>query len=156
MVVTTVVSACKSFHVNSAKEEYSSGARNRLLRGVSGCSRAKPVVDTPDSCIYLSLGSKMPPWCWLDCNVVNGRYRYLTDLLSLDSCRPCNEQQTSEPAAKVAASSSVDGVQAWNSGLDSHPVKEFSRYILDSLSKGFRIWFLVAMMDPTPANHQRL
>ena len=130
-----------SFHVKSDKEEYSSGARNRLLRGVSGCSRAEPVVDTPDPCIYLSLGSKLPPWYWLDCNVVNGRYRYLTDLLSLDSCSPCNEQQTSGPAAMVVASSSVDRVQAWRIGLDSHPDKEFSRYILDGLSKGFRIGF---------------
>ena len=96
------------------------------------------MADTPDHCIYLSLGSKLPPWCWLDCNVVNGRYRYLTDLLSLYSCRPCNEQQTSEPAAMVGASSSVDRLQAWRSGLDSHPDKEFSRYILD---KGFRIGF---------------
>ena len=95
----------------------------------------------PLTLAYICLGSKLPPCCWLDCNVVNGRYRYLTDLLPLDSCRPCNEQQTSEPAVMGGASSSVDRVQAWRSGLDSHPDKEFSRYILDGLSKGFRIGF---------------
>ena len=73
--------------------------------------------------------------------MANGQYRYMTDLLALDLCRPDGCHATAGPAPKSKSVTSLARLEAWRVGLESHPDQEFARYILEGLSNGFRIGF---------------
>ena len=68
-------------------------------------------------------------------------YRYITDLLALDQCRPV----VSRPAAPEGSSSRRAAISSrvpvWQRLLSDHPDRNFVSYIIQGLSEGFRIGF---------------
>ena len=71
--------------------------------------------------ISLCLDVPQPSWRWRDCNVSNGQYRYLTDLLALDQCRPDGCHNTAREAPMAGPAISLACLDAWRSSLESHP-----------------------------------
>ena len=68
--------------------------------------------------------------------LVAGRYRYLSDVLYLDSCVP-----VTRPYAWLWGPSPLV-VEAFALRLRAHPDREFVKYVLQGLSFGFRIGFI--------------
>ena len=68
----------------------------------------------------------------LDCNVVSGYYRYLMDLLALNSCRQVKVVCIS-PASEWHSICRTPPVllPIWESTLRSHPDQRFASYILN-------------------------
>ena len=77
----------------------------------------------------------------LDCNIVDGHYRYLPDLLALDCCRPAMGSQNPAAGHQGHRISTPVCVSAWSSSLLTHPDRRFVNYVLDGFRHGFRIGF---------------
>ena len=79
-----------------------------------------------------------PLWDQLD--------RYTSDLLCLDSCRP--PDATTTPKLTVVCTPLV--MSGWASALRAHPDQAFVHYVIEGLSRSFRIGF------GTVISHQHL
>lgn len=77
------------------------------------------------------------------CNVVGGRYRYITDLLALDQCR-----QIAHSAA-TTFSTSVN-VAVWKKHLSFHPDPLFADWVIRGFEHGFRVGFNYGMHQCRP------
>ena len=78
------------------------------------------------------------------CNVTNGRYKYLADLLALDQCRPA----ASETATGISASVNVT---RWKESLAAHPDKRFAEWVVWGFEHGFRVGFANGSHECSPA-----
>lgn len=65
-------------------------------------------------------------------------YKYINDLLSLDSCRPVNALSLPEACRQIRTPLKVE---VWASQLRNHPDKAFVNYILSGIREGFRLGF---------------
>ena len=77
----------------------------------------------------------MPHLSALDCNLHCSRYRYLPDLLAMNSCRFSGRG----PRPDSVSSVSPLEVVAWRREPASHADQSFAKYILDGLRDGFKI-----------------
>ena len=94
---------------------------------------------------------------WELMGIVRGRYRFLSDLQALDSCRPPAYESalSSQPLPLVRGPSPLN-LFALYPYLSSHPDQEFSAYIYNGLQHGFRIGFdrnLVYLRTSTRNHH---
>jgi len=69
-----------------------------------------------------------------------GCYKYTSDLLWLDFCRPAPEPATRAADPLQGVTTPLD-LTAWEQALAWHPDRAFIWYISEGLSKGFRIGF---------------
>ena len=79
----------------------------------------------------------MPHSSARDCNLRGSQYRYLPDLLAIDSCRSSGRIPRPDSVSSV---SPLD-VVPWRWELVSYADQSFPNYILDGLTDGFRIDF---------------
>ena len=68
--------------------------------------------------------------------IVAGRYRYMSDLLNLDRCRPHAASAPVWPTGPTPIS-----LPALLPAMHCHPNQAFSAYIFEGLSQGFRVGF---------------
>ena len=68
----------------------------------------------------------------------SSHYRYLNDLLAIDSCRPIMESPVTQDLGRIATPLKAD---RWEEALRSHPDRLFVKYILTGIREGFRIGF---------------
>ena len=69
------------------------------------------------------------------CNISGSSYRYMADLAQLDSCRRTSPMLQ----AQLSKISTPLHVEAWSKYLGRHPDQAYARYIINGITKGFRI-----------------
>ena len=70
---------------------------------------------------------------------MGGRYLFTTDLRALDSCRPLtSDNMSSQERLKYLSPLQIE---TWSQELATHPDKDYVPYIIEGISKGFRIGF---------------
>ena len=69
---------------------------------------------------------------------MGGRYLLTTDLRVLDSCRPVTSDCSLSTKQKYL---SPLRIETWSQELATHPDKDYVSYIIEGISKGFRIGF---------------
>ena len=73
------------------------------------------------------------------CNIQNGRYRYMKDLLALDTCIPTdNHSPLAHPLSQVVTPVNLE---AWEWAMADFPDQRLSSYLLGGFTEGFRIGF---------------
>ena len=73
------------------------------------------------------------------CNVFNGKYCYMKDLSTLESCRPAEIRAQID--TDLSFSRLAIRIRSWTRELAIHSDASFRDYILDGLTNGFRIGF---------------
>ena len=91
--------------------------------------------------VFISGGSHINVESLAACNVVDGRYKYLADLLSLDQCRPAARSDATSYDDSMRKSESTINVPRWEACLSSHPDRVFANLIVRGLEEGFHIGF---------------
>ena len=82
--------------------------------------------------------------------IQSGQYRYIDDLLRLDSCRPTSMLKH-HPLLQEVSTPLI--FSAWKAALAAHPDCTYRDFILSGLSGGFRIGFNHAQqLVPAKAN----
>lgn len=79
--------------------------------------------------------------------MVNGRYRYLADVLAMDQCRPARTLRDASPGGRRSDSNAAAVSAAWEANLRHHPDSAFAEFILQGLREGFRIGFDYSRRD---------
>ena len=69
---------------------------------------------------------------------VHSRYPYMQQLAKLQSFKP---RQAEEMPGELSQITTPLKVQAWREGLQHHPDANFSQYVIQGISEGFRIGF---------------
>ena len=82
---------------------------------------------------------------------MGGRYLFTTDLRVLDSCRPLTSDCSL--STKQQKYLSPLQIETWSQELATHPDKDYVSYIIEGISKGFRIGFNRRReLQPSPAS----
>ena len=81
----------------------------------------------------------MSPVILDSCNLRNNRYRYMEDLLQLESC--VDPLHPPMPPADLSWISTPAQLRTWEAMLSSFPDQRLAHYLLRGFSKGFRIGF---------------
>ena len=81
----------------------------------------------------------MSPLILESCNLRNNRYRYMEDLLRLESC--VDPLYSSRLPADLSRIATPARQQTWKSMLSSFPDQRLATYLLRGFSQGFRIGF---------------
>ena len=74
--------------------------------------------------------------CLAACNVSQGHYRFITDLLALENCHPISSRCCLPTNISTPLKCDI-----WAHYLSTHPDKEFVSYILQGINNGFHIGF---------------
>jgi hypothetical protein len=85
-------------------------------------------------------------------NIINGKYKYLADLQSMEACRAPVPPLLPDTCKGVTCPLHL---QAWRSYLAYHPDHCFATYLLNGISQGFRIGFSY-LSELTPTMHNML
>ena len=86
------------------------------------------------------------PWLKVDpshgaANVVNGKYKFTEDLLELQKLTPRISGSFQFGPNGGSGSPLFKSLNLWRLKLESHPDREFARYIEEGILQGFRIGF---------------
>ena len=72
------------------------------------------------------------------CNIREGKYRYMEDLLQLDSCTPAGQSSLPPTLARIVTPMNLD---EWRKELITYPDQRLPRYLLHGFTHGFRVGF---------------
>ena len=89
-------------------------------------------------------GFDLPEHVHSACNIIDGQYKYITDLLALDNCRPL---------APIVMSGNMEspGAAKWKENLKAHPDKRFATWVVRGFQEGFRVGFNYESHECRPA-----